>query len=218
MKKFISITKKCAFSIVPVFALALVINSHQSKTQATNLATAHLGNSDFYYFSGLPCGFVSKGVVSPGGSSFTANNSIPILQYPAGYYIPTTIIVPDAIYSANGADKLVMQSDGNLVIYCETCVPEKALWSTQTNNGKFLVFQTDGNLIVKDSSHNDIWASNIVSTCAGSQYAYFSLQNDGNLVMKYDDNAPNLPSSTTWTLGSTNSAVQARSPYQGVIQ
>jgi len=210
MKKLNFLTKRVAFSIAPLSILLFAISNYLPSKPFTN---------DFSKtFTGLPCGFVSKGTVTPGGSTFTTNNSIPILQYPAGYYIPTTTWVPDAIYSADGHDKLVMQPDGNLVIYCETCTPEKALWSTQTNSGKFLFFQTDGNLIVKNSSHADIWASNIVSTCSGSQYAYFSLQGDGNLVMKYDDNAPNLPSSATYTLGSTNSGGQTRSPYQGVIQ
>ena len=55
----------------------------------------------------------------------------------------------------NGTYQLIMQGDGNLVIY-----NPGAIWSTKTNGhaGAYLVLQTDGNLVIYDSS-GAIWAS-----------------------------------------------------------
>jgi hypothetical protein len=140
------------------------------------------------YTGGLPCGFVSKGVQLPEQPSFTTNNVIPILQYPAGNSPGTTLQIPDALYSERQNDQLILQPDGNLVIYCTTCNPAKAIWSSQTNgkNVRALYFQPDGDLVLRNANGKMVWHSNIHSSCAGSEQAYFTLQDDGNLVMLYN--------------------------------
>lgn len=67
----------------------------------------------------------------------------------------------DAIVSANGWYKSLMQADGNFVTYNKAGV---AVWATNTNYGDGnyrLVMQTDGNLVIYNGS-SAIWASNTV--------------------------------------------------------
>jgi hypothetical protein len=80
------------------------------------------------------------------------------------------------LQSPNGKFKLVLQTDGNLVLY----EGEKALWSSETNgkNVKKLVMQSDGNLVLY-SPNGPVWATNT----SGNPGAYLVLQDDGNLVI-----------------------------------
>ncbi len=56
------------------------------------------------------------------------------------------------------ADHVVMQSDGNLVIYDQS---NHALWNSQTNGspGARVVMQTDGNMVIYSASNAALWAS-----------------------------------------------------------
>jgi len=80
------------------------------------------------------------------------------------------------IQSPNGRYKLVLQTDGNLVLYDK----KKAMWSTGTNgkNVKKLVMQSDGNLVLY-GTNGPVWATNT----SGNRGAYLILQDDGNLVI-----------------------------------
>jgi hypothetical protein len=83
--------------------------------------------------------------------------------------------------SPDGYYRLVMQTDGNLVLYDNY---SQALWSSKTaghGNVWDLVMQTDGNLVVYDGHNHAVWASGT----AGKPGASLSMQNDGNLVI-YD--------------------------------
>jgi hypothetical protein len=77
--------------------------------------------------------------------------------------------------SPDGRYSLIMQSDGNLVIYG----PGGAQWATSTNGpGRWAVMQSDGNLVVYGPS-GPLWASN-----TGDQPgAHLVMQSDGNLVI-----------------------------------
>lgn len=57
---------------------------------------------------------------------------------------------------------LVMQSDGNLVLYNQSNV---ALWSSQTpgNPGARLVLQTDGNMVIYSTTNAALWATYSIS-------------------------------------------------------
>ncbi|MEU4196961.1 hypothetical protein AB0E69_34025 [Kribbella sp. NPDC026611] len=77
--------------------------------------------------------------------------------------------------SQNGVFTLLMQADGNAVLY----KGRTALWGTMTNRrASSLVMQRDGNLVVI-SGRTRIWASNT----AGSTNARLAVQNDSNLVL-----------------------------------
>ncbi|GHG61484.1 hypothetical protein [Streptomyces griseocarneus] len=80
--------------------------------------------------------------------------------------------------SSNTA-RLVMQTDGNLVIYDEF---NRARWATGTvGQGWRAVFQTDGNFVVYTRSNRAVWASNT----DGHPGSRLVVQDDGNVVI-YD--------------------------------
>lgn len=77
--------------------------------------------------------------------------------------------------------RLVMQDDGNLVLYkYGNGTLGAALWASGTNSGSGYkaIFQNDGNLVVYDASGSAKWASG--TNPSGSKLA---LQGDGNLVI-----------------------------------
>lgn len=73
--------------------------------------------------------------------------------YPAGTPLPAGT----TLTSADGRDRLVMQTDGNLVLYTDN----RARWQSGTsgNPGARGAFQTDGNLVIYSSTNRVLWAS-----------------------------------------------------------
>ncbi len=80
------------------------------------------------------------------------------------------------LLSSNSAYALIIQHDGNLVLYNKAGKP---LWATGTNNGSFFTLQSDGNLVLYTASGHPVWASG--SKIKGA--ASLPLQTDGNLVL-----------------------------------
>lgn len=82
-----------------------------------------------------------------------------------------------SIKSRDGRYRVVMQSDGNLVLYQSS----GAVWATGTNgnSGSWAVMQNDGNLVVRRPGGTAIWASNT----AGNSGSRLIIQNDRNLVI-----------------------------------
>jgi hypothetical protein len=80
--------------------------------------------------------------------------------------------------SANGAYSLVMQDDGNLVLYRNG---GGALWATGTSGaGLISVMQQDGNFVIyQRGTAQAYWASNT----GGNPGASMAIQDDGNLVI-----------------------------------
>ena len=75
-----------------------------------------------------------------------------------------TLVANDVLNAKNGAQRLVMQADGNLVMYS---AKNKVLWKTDTMQaGNRVTMQADGNLVVygKDST---CWNS-LTCLCLGS--------------------------------------------------
>ncbi|HEY6887201.1 MAG TPA: hypothetical protein VI300_05450 [Solirubrobacter sp.] len=72
---------------------------------------------------------------------------------------------------------LVMQGDGNLVLYG----PDGAAWSSQTNSnsGAWVQMQYDGNAVVYAADRRALWSSGT----AGNDGAHLIVQSDGNLVV-----------------------------------
>lgn len=73
--------------------------------------------------------------------------------------------------------QLVMQTDGNLVLYS----PTRAVWSSGTNGkgGARAFMQSDGNLVIYRSDWTPIWSSNT----SGNGASKLMPQVDGNLVL-----------------------------------
>lgn len=76
---------------------------------------------------------------------------------------------PTALWATNtyyvGSD-LEMQSDGNLVVYAPG---HQAVWSSGTNNGAPNVFvaQNDGNFVIYAPGHSALWSTNTMQANAG---------------------------------------------------
>jgi WD40 repeat protein len=97
-----------------------------------------------------------------------------------------------SIKSADGRFTLIMQGDGNLVLYGPA---NQALWASNTNghgNVWDVVMQTDGNLVIYDAHNHAIWASNT----NGKPGAGLTVQNDGNAVIYDTSNHPLWASNT----------------------
>ncbi|WP_189939175.1 hypothetical protein [Streptomyces sulfonofaciens] len=87
--------------------------------------------------------------------------------------------------------RMVMQGDGNLVIYDEN---GHARWASHTSgSGNRAVFQADGNLVVYNSASQPLWTSQT----AGHNGAELVLQNDGNVVIEQGGHA-------FWTSGTAH--------------
>lgn len=80
--------------------------------------------------------------------------------------------------SRNHRYRLVLQKDGNLVLYDDR---RHALWASNTRGQKVekCVMQRDGNLVLYHYNGRPIWATNT----ADKPGAFLSVQNDGNLVI-----------------------------------
>ncbi|OVE78955.1 hypothetical protein BVY00_01485 [bacterium G20] len=95
-----------------------------------------------------------------------------------------------SIYTPDRRFRLILQSDGNLVLYS----PTQALWSTATDGQQvaFLALQPDGNLVLYDRSARPLWAS----STDGSGLTRLIVQPDGNLVLYDQSNIPRWNSGT----------------------
>lgn len=202
------------FGIAPLSLIVLLTNLKNDapvKMQPRAAIKTVANASPMRNFWELPCGFNALGPrQQPAKPTIKTSNVVPVLQYPGGSYLQSPINVPDALNSERGESQLVLQGDGNLVIYCMSCKPVRGLWDSQTagKGGKTLFFQTDGDLVLKDGNGKVIWHSNLKSSCPGSERAYYTLQDDGNFVMLYDSEPVTKPAAS----GSSNSASAPPSP------
>lgn len=81
-----------------------------------------------------------------------------------------------ALHSADGRYTLILQGDGNLVLYGPS---GRALWANSRSTTDFVVMQGDGNLVGYTNGGNATWASNTTSS-GGNRLV---VQNDGNVVI-----------------------------------
>src|SRR3954468_2600024 len=103
----------------------------------------------------------------------------PALAAPARDVLPpgAELAADNKVTSANGQYTLVMQQDGNLVLYAE---PGKAIWDTHTQgSGLKAVMQKDGNLVVSMPAGKPLYDT----ATGGHPGAQLAVQNDGNLVI-----------------------------------
>ncbi|ASA21633.1 hypothetical protein [Paenibacillus donghaensis] len=92
---------------------------------------------------------------------------------------PTEKLRPgDILQSENTKFSLVLQGDGNLVLYPTGSI--NALWSSRTygKNVDWAVLQEDGNFVIY-GEHSALWATNTF----GNTAAWLVVQDDGNVVI-----------------------------------
>jgi len=84
----------------------------------------------------------------------------------------------DLIHSSNSDYQLLLQTDGNLVLYYQGV---QATWASQTDGSGAVhaLMQLDGNFVLYDSGWNAVWDTGT----AGNSNAHVSIQDDGNLVV-----------------------------------
>lgn len=93
----------------------------------------------------------------------------------------------DQVVSNSGRYQLILQKDGNLVLY-DLSGGQKALWTSGTSGqvANQCIMQTDGNLVLYDlsSGQKALWASGT----SGHPNAYLRVQDDGNLAIYQPSN------------------------------
>jgi hypothetical protein len=101
-----------------------------------------------------------------------------------------SLLPGDYLSSANNQYKLILQNDGNLVLYNKDNIHT---WATFTpiNGMVNLIMQEDGNLVLYGQNSTQFWASNT----ANKPNSFLILQDDGNLVI-YQNNIPTWSSNT----------------------
>ncbi|WP_373552327.1 RICIN domain-containing protein [Haliscomenobacter sp.] len=106
-----------------------------------------------------------------------------------------TLATGQRLDAPNGSHYLIMQTDGNVVIY--TTVGNKPIWATQTQHkssgGKFTM-QADGNLVLYSASNQSLWSSQTHPyfdkkfAAADMKPVKAVLENDGALVLYANNN------------------------------
>ncbi|MFT4263652.1 MAG: hypothetical protein QM572_09750 [Nocardioides sp.] len=98
------------------------------------------------------------------------------------------------VKSPNGTFELVLEPDGNLVLYDNQT--RAHVWESHTTTGTTLLMQSDGNLVLYDSAGKAPWATGSNSPTANK----FLLRNDGTLQV-VDPTGKALWSSATVVAG-----------------
>jgi hypothetical protein len=70
-----------------------------------------------------------------------------------------TLMPGQEIRAKNGRAFLIMQGDGNFVLYEVHRGQNIAVWASNTNGGARAILQGDGNLVVYTSSNQPVWDS-----------------------------------------------------------
>lgn len=93
--------------------------------------------------------------------------------------------VNESIASPNGLFSLVLQEDGNLVLYDQDQQP---VWASGTDGQQVstATMQEDGNFVLSSPAGDPVWASDTY----GNNRAYLVLQDDRNLVVYSAEGAP----------------------------
>lgn len=109
----------------------------------------------------------------------TASNHDPATRHLAAHSLSSG----QFMLSPDGRRQLLMQGDGNLVLYS----PNGAIWHTGTfgNPGAFFVYQADSNLVIYSAAGTPLWSSGTMRPGPGwpSYTTRLVLQSDSNLVL-----------------------------------
>jgi hypothetical protein len=120
--------------------------------------------------------------------AYTSSNSVvwssgtggqPTYSYYGSNIINVSNTLSSGYYlrSSDGRHALLMQTDGNLVMYGPGY---HVLWSNgkNGNSGAYLNLQSDGNIVEYSSGGTALWST----LTSGQSLSYLDMQNDGNLV------------------------------------
>ncbi|GCE18783.1 hypothetical protein [Dictyobacter kobayashii] len=120
------------------------------------------------------------------------------------YYIGDQYI-DGCIKSLNDRYVLVIQADGNLVLYDTVLSGQQAIWSDNTagkiifSGSNYAQMQSDCNFVNYESSIQPVWSSR---TNGRGNACVLRLQNDGNLVIYGNQASANAESgSVIWATG-----------------
>lgn len=87
-----------------------------------------------------------------------------------------------SLFSRNGSHQLILQNDGNLVLYSLRARPRRGLWSSKTNGQAIAkaIMQRDCNFVLYRYDGSAAFSSR---TNGKGNRCYLSVQNDGNVVV-----------------------------------
>ena len=116
-------------------------------------------------------GAIPSGTATPSGCGGTTTSSCGELT------ANQQLSANQSLASCNGDYTLIMQGDGNFVLYQGST----ALWASNTSGSAATeaIMQGDGNLVLYSSSGSAVWATGT----SGNDGAYLDVQNDGNVVI-----------------------------------
>lgn len=172
-----------------------VWNTGTGNTQAKQLVMQSDGNLVLYNASNQPLWFTGTGghpgaqlslqldgnlvLYSSSGTALWQSGTVhnpTYLSYVNTILQPGKLLKGQWLETADRRFQMVLQNDGNLVLYS----PTKAVWATLTNGSaaSYLAMQKDGNLVLYDGNDHPIWQSGT----SGRGISALVLQQDGNLV------------------------------------
>ncbi|MDP9352491.1 MAG: hypothetical protein M3P51_13270 [Chloroflexota bacterium] len=97
---------------------------------------------------------------------------------------PNQTLAPgQALWASNGRAFLIMQPDGNFVLYEVHKGKHIPVWASSTSGVTRAIMQGDGNLVVHTSNDQPVWDSGTW----GNSGAYLIMQDDGNAVVYAQD-------------------------------
>lgn len=105
-----------------------------------------------------------------------------------------------SLQSNNKLHTLILQSDGNVVLYNQH---SQAIWATNTwglFQPREFIMQTDGNLVLYDTNGSPKWASNTYNNPG----AFLNVQDDGNLVIYRAGSQTETANNALWASGSND--------------
>lgn len=147
-------------------------------------------------------------------------------KFPIGTAAVTSLNSNQFVKSPNGLYKLIMQTDGNMVLYTGKN-DEVPLWATMTNRASNLPnvanMQNDGNFVIYDKNGTPLWNSNTFKK--GIAPYQLLLQDDGNLVL-YDatslaiwaSGTYQVPGSRITNLNSNDAVVSQNGVFKVIMQ
>jgi len=155
----------------PTNPAAAPILGHNLFAPTSNIATAPSCIALGVDPNQVTCAFQT---VAPEAIAFTAPLTCPTVFMEAG----ATLTANHSIASCHGNIYMLLQTDGNLVLYNFGGVPLWATGTQGTSPGE-LIMQTDGNLVLYASNGTALWSSGTQGNSGDS----LAIQDDGNLVI-----------------------------------